>query len=52
MTIGSGELDAMLEKASGVPSTAHKQHDLSRVADGVKKFVCKESSHEGAEFPK
>ena len=46
----------MLQKASGLPSTTSSQSpddfDLSSVSEGVKSFIEKVSSHEGAEFPK
>ncbi len=55
MEITPGELDEMLEKASGISSGNSMQSpdsfDLSSVSEGVKAFVEKVSSHEGAEFP-
>ena len=49
MTITSDQLDEMLNNAYGkskVPVT-----DLDKVAERMKAFVEKVSSHEGAEFP-
>ncbi len=53
MDITPGQLDEMMARSSGLtPSAASDTFDLSNVAESMKSFVEKVSSHEGAEFPR
>ena len=54
MDITPGQLDEMMVRSSGLnpSSVSSDTFDLSNVAESMKSFVEKVSSHEGAEFPR